>query len=461
MLAVLAFAMVGTFVVLLMTRCLSAITALILVPIAFAVTAGFGSTVGTMVVDAIRALAPTAVMLIFAMLYFMVMTDAGMFDPLAKAVVKAAGGDPLRILVGTVVLGFLVALDGDGATVYMIVLSALLPLYQRLGMSIPIVATLLLCCTGLGNMLPWGGPTARAAVSMKADMADVFGPLIVPLLSCVIWTFVLALFFGRSERRRLGLVALAAGPAVTVSRSVVRFDPPTTSVPSAAATLTDPHEPQPKRVNSSPAALRYGRLAFNWLLTATVIALLVAAVLPMPVIFMIAAAIALAVNFPTVKVQSERIAAHAPAILAVAGLIFAASVFTGVLSGTGMAPAMAGAIVAVIPESVGPYLAVVTALVSIPVTWIVSNDVFYFGMLPVLAEAASRYGITPAEMARASLIGQPVHILSPLVASTYLLVGMLNLDYAKMQRFTLPFAAITCMVMLSTALLMGVIPLGK
>ena len=420
------FAMIVTFIALLMTRQLSALTALILVPLTFGLIAGFGTELGPMVVDAIRTLAPTAVMLIFAMLYFMVMTDAGMFDPLAKAIVKAVGGDPLKVFMGTIALGFLVALDGDGATVYMIVLSALLPLYKRLGLSIPMVAVLLLHCTGLGNMLPWGGPTARAAVSMQADMADVFGPLIVPLLACVAWTFVLAWIFGRMERKRIGTMQI-----------------------------------EEASVEAAVGRLRMPRLIFNWALTIALIWLLMAAILPMPLVFMIAAAIALVVNFPGLKAQSERLATHAPAILAVASLIFAASVFTGVLSGTGMAEAMAAAIVRVIPDSVGPYLAVVTALLSIPVTWMVSNDVFYFGMLPVLAEAASHYGITPAEMARASLIGQPVHILSPLVASTYLLVGMLDLDYAKVQRFTLPFSAVTCLVMLVVALLTGVIPLAR
>lgn len=420
------FAMIVTFIALLMTRRLSALTALILVPLTFGLIAGFGTELGPMVVDAIRTLAPTAVMLIFAMLYFMVMTDAGMFDPLAKAIVKAVGGDPLKVFMGTIALGFLVALDGDGATVYMIVLSALLPLYKRLGLSIPMVAVLLLHCTGLGNMLPWGGPTARAAVSMQADMADVFGPLIVPLLACVAWTFVLAWIFGRMERKRIGTMQI-----------------------------------EEASVEAAAVRLRMPRLIFNWALTIALIWLLMAAILPMPLVFMIAAAIALVVNFPGLKAQSERLATHAPAILAVASLIFAASVFTGVLSGTGMAEAMAAAIVRVIPDSVGPYLAVVTALLSIPVTWMVSNDVFYFGMLPVLAEAASHYGITPAEMARASLIGQPVHILSPLVASTYLLVGMLDLDYAKVQRFTLPFSAVTCLVMLVVALLTGVIPLAR
>jgi CitMHS family citrate-Mg2+:H+ or citrate-Ca2+:H+ symporter len=262
---------------------------------------------------------------------------------------------------------------------------------------------------------------------MKAEMSEVFGPLIIPLLACVAWTYVLAWIFGRMERQRIGVVAM----------------PSDASVESAA---------RPSSVF---------RLAFNWALTVLLIWMLMAAILPMPFVFMMAAAIALVVNFPTLKAQSERIATHAPAILAVASLIFAASVFTGVLNGTKMADAMAQAIVQVIPASVGPYLAVVTALISIPVTWMVSNDVFYFGMLPVLAEAAGHYGITPAEMARAGLIGQPVHILSPLVASTYLLVGMLDLDYAKTQRYTLPFATVTCLIMLVTAVATGVIPLAR
>jgi len=203
------------------------------------------------------------------------------------------------------------------------------------------------------------------------------------------------------------------------------------------------------------------RQVFNLVMTAVLLWSLVTQLLPLPVLFMIAAALALVVNFPAGEIQRARIAAHSPAILAVAGLIFAAAVFTGILSEGGMAKAMADAIVRVIPGWLGPYLAVVTALLSIPVTWMVSNDVFYFGMLPVLAEAAGRYGITPAEMARASLVGQPVHILSPLVASTYLLVGMLDLDYAANQRFTLKWSAVTCLVMLVTALAAGVVPFAR
>ena len=174
---------------------------------------------------------------------------------------------------------------------------------------------------------------------------------------------------------------------------------------------------------------------------------------------MIAFSIAMIINYPCLQQQKERVAAHAGNVLAVVGLIFAAGIFTGILSGTGMVEAMSKSLLAVIPEALGPYLAVITALVSMPFTFFMSNDAFYYGVLPVLAEAASHYGISPVEMARASIVGQPVHLLSPLVPSTYLLVGLAKVEFGDHQRFTLKWAVLICLAILLAALLLGVFPL--
>lgn len=425
MLVALSFAMFACFIYLLISGRMSAVATLILVPTVFALIGGFGPDMGAMVIKGVRTIAPTGVLLIFAMAYFMLMTDTGLFDPIIRRIVGAVGGDPVKIFIGTVALGYLVALDGDGATVYMIVLSAFLPIYKRLGLSLPLVAVLLLQCTGIGNLLPWGGPTARAAVSMKVEMSEVFTPLILPILASVAWAFFLAWLFGTRERRRLGLIEFnAAEPLVT----------------------------------HPPAGWK---LYFNWALTISLMVALVMEVLPLAYLFMLATAIAFVVNFPKQQDQQKRMAAHAPAILSVAMMLFAASVFIGILNETGMASALAKTIVSLIPDALGPYMGVVTALISMPLTWVVSNDVFYFGMLPILAEAASHYGITGAEMARASLIGQPVHILSPLVASTYLLVSMLELNYGAVQKQAIRWAVGSSLVMLVAALLLGVVPIYR
>ena len=198
-----------------------------------------------------------------------------------------------------------------------------------------------------------------------------------------------------------------------------------------------------------------------WLNLALTIGLLVAltiGLIPLPVLFMLAFAIALVVNYPSIEEQRACIAAHAPNALGVAAVIFAAGVFTGILSGTKMVDAIANSVVALVPPSLGPHLAVITALLSMPFTFFLSNDAFYFGVVPVLSQAASAYGISAPEIARASLMGQPVHLLSPLVPSTYLLVGLAGVELGDHQRFTLKWTVASSVVMLLIGLALGVVP---
>jgi CitMHS family citrate-Mg2+:H+ or citrate-Ca2+:H+ symporter len=154
MLTAIGFAMVATFMLAIMTRRMSALVALVVVPVVFALFMGEGPDLGEMTLEGLRALAPTAALLMFGILHFSLMSDAGMFDPLVPLILRLAGGDPLRVLVGTAVMGMMVALDGDGATTYVICVSALLPLYERLGIRRLYMATLLVMGIGIMNILP-------------------------------------------------------------------------------------------------------------------------------------------------------------------------------------------------------------------------------------------------------------------------------------------------------------------
>ncbi|HEY0334019.1 MAG TPA: citrate:proton symporter, partial [Stenotrophomonas sp.] len=207
------------------------------------------------------------------------------------------------------------------------------------------------------------------------------------------------------------------------------------------------------------ALKRPGRRWANGLLTAALMASLVLGLLPMAVLFMVGFALAVLINYPDLAQQRQRVIHHAGNALPVVSVIFAAGIFTGILSNTGMVEAMSRSFLAIIPESMGPYLAVITAVVSLPFTFFMSNDAFYFGVLPVLSEAAGHYGITPLQMARASLIGQPVHLLSPLVPATYLLVAMAKVEFSEFQRFTLKWAVLICGVLLVASLALGLFPL--
>lgn len=441
LLSILAFAMVATFMTLIMTKRLSAIVALILVPIAFALLAAalvgtipFGE-LGGMMMDGIKELAPTGVMLVFAILYFGLMIDVGLFDPMIAAIVRVVHGDPVRIMLGTAILALLVSLDGDGATTYMITTAAMLPLYRHLKMDVRMLACVVIMSGMVMNVLPWGGPTARVMTALKLDAGEVFVPLIPAMASTAAWVLFVAYRFGLRERARLARLPSEAIDEDASADEIIAED------------------------RHSHVEARKPRLFwFNLALTAGLLGSLIMGVLPLTVLFMISYAIAISVNYPSLSQQRERLAAHAGNALAVAGLVFAAGIFTGILSGTKMVDAMSASVIAAIPPAWGAYMAPITALISIPFTFFVSNDAFYFGMLPILAEAGSHYGVSAGSIGRASLVGQQIHLLSPLVASTYLLIGFVGIEFGELLRFTLKWAFGSCLVFFLASLLFGVFP---
>jgi CitMHS family citrate-Mg2+:H+ or citrate-Ca2+:H+ symporter len=414
-LTLLAYAMVFVFMTLIMTKRLSPMTALILVPIAFGIIAGFAPELGEMMVAGITKLAPTGVMLMFAILYFGVMIDAGLFEPFVQRLVRLVHGDPVKVVVGTAALALLVSLDG------------MRPL---------ILACVTMLSSGVMNILPWGGPTARAASALSIDVSTVFVPMIPSMVVGIVWVLYVASRLGLRERRRLALAATD----------------PSTSAHVLEEELVNP-DYQPDTEHRRP-----DRLVLNAALTLVLLLALIMAVLPLPVLFMVGYAIAVMLNYPSIDEQKALLSRHAGNALAVVGLIFAAGVFTGILSGTKMVDAMAASVIDIVPDALGPYLAIVTGVLSVPFTFLISNDAFYFGVLPILAKAGEVYGITAAEMARASLVGQPVHLLSPLVPSTFLLVGLAGVDFDDHQRYTLRWALVTALVLLLVGLVTTVIP---
>ncbi|MFE2265918.1 CitMHS family transporter [Streptomyces griseosporeus] len=482
MLTILGFAMIATFLVLIMLKKMSPIAALVLIPALFCVFVGKGAHLGDYVIDGVTGLAPTAAMLMFAIVYFGVMIDVGLFDPVVRGILKFCKADPLRIVVGTAVLAAIVSLDGDGSTTFMITVSAMYPLYKRLKMSLVVMTGVAAMANGVMNTLPWGGPTARAATALKLDASDIFVPMIPALAMGLLFVFALAYVLGRRERKRLGVLTLdevlveeketetvlvGAGSGTAVSAtgtSATRTGGPGTGG-SASGTGTgaglpeeEPGDDAAFRVlDPERATLRPKLYWFNALLTVALLTAMIMEWLPIPVLFLLGAALALTVNFPHMPDQKARIAAHAENVLNVSGMVFAAAVFTGVLNGTGMVDHMAKWVVGNIPDGMGPHMALVTGVLSIPFTYFMSNDGFYFGILPVLAEAGHAHGVSSLEIARASLVGQPLHMSSPLVPAVYVLVGMAKVEFGDHTRFVVKWAALTSLVVLGAGLLFGIV----
>ncbi|WP_204519143.1 CitMHS family transporter [Brevibacillus fulvus] len=431
MLALLGYGMIAVFMFLIMTKRLSAFIALIVLPIAFALVGGFASRLGEMMLDGLSQIAPTGVMLLFAILYFGIMMDVGLFDPLIAKILKIVKGDPVKIAIGTGILSMMVALDGDGTTTYMITVSAMLPLYKRIGMKPMILTIVPMLSMGVMNMTPWGGPTARAMSVLSLDTSQLFTPMVPAMIGGMIWVLFVAYLLGKKERRRIGIVEMDR-PEILSAETAEQL---------AAAEQTELKRPR--------------LIWINFLLTVLLMVALVMSWLPIPILFMTAVALALLINYPNLKMQKERMEAHAANAFNVVSLVFAAGIFTGILTGTKMVDAMATSLVSLLPESLGSHLPVLVAITSMPFTYFMSNDAYYFGVLPILAQTAATYGIDPVEIGRASIIGMPVHVLSPLYAAAYLLVGMVGVDFGENQRAIFKWAIGTSLVMIVVALLTG------
>jgi CitMHS family citrate-Mg2+:H+ or citrate-Ca2+:H+ symporter len=442
------------------------VVGLIAVPVAFGIAAGAGLGIGDMITDGIKSLAPTAALLFFAIIFFGIMIDVGLFDPLVKLILRLVRNDPMRLVVGTAVLAMVVSLDGDGSTTFIIVTSALLPLYMKLKVS-PVVLTVVAgLANGAMNIVPWGGPTVRAASALGISPSDVFVPMIPSLVVGLVVVLLFAIQLGYSERRRIGTLELTDERLLVSAGSSLRRaatgsggngDAPRTGSGSGDAG-SDGGEGFVDGLDPERPTLRPKLLWFNALVTVSLLVVLVMDVLPIPVLFMVAAAIVLTVNFPRVKEQQEAITRHSSSIVSVVAMVFAAAVLTGVFQGTGMVEAMAQWLLEIIPSALGPHLAVITGILSLPFTFFMSNDAFYFGVMPVLAETASTYGIEPVEMARASITGQTFHMQSPLVPAILLLVTLAGVPLADHHKKVLWRAAVVSLSMLVIGVVLGQIP---
>lgn len=500
MLSLLGFVTVGVILALLLTNRVAAVVALAGVPIVAALAAGFApAEIGEFAGAGIADVAGTAAMFVFAIAFFGVLRDAGMFDPVIRRIVGFAGDSPATVCVATTALACVAHLDGAGATTFLITIPAMLPIFDRLGMS----RLLLTTCVGLGagvmNVLPWAGPTARAASTSGVSANDLWVPLIPAQVAGIITVLVIAWLLGKRESKRIGLLqqpaTVAAGGGVGTSPRSEHVDvaagPPTgstntetsasggtenvgiesgtgsgtesaTSRDATKGDLANSDGPEGARDDRiEDGDLRRPRLFwFNVVLTVAVVGCLVAAVAAPETVFLAGLVVALIVNYPGLARQTARIEAHAKGAMLMATTLLAAGVFLGILEASGMIEAMATTAAEAIPAGLAPALPLVVGILGVPLSLVFGPDAFYFGVLPVLNGVGEQFGINAADLAQAALIGEETlgFPISPLTGAFYLLVGLAGVDIGKHIRRLLGWAWITSLVMLAVAFATGAIP---
>jgi CitMHS family citrate-Mg2+:H+ or citrate-Ca2+:H+ symporter len=437
MLAFLGAASIAVLLALILFNRCSPLVALITVPAAAGLIGGFGRKTGLFMVDGIMAIAPVAAMFVFAIVFFGVMTDAGLLDPIITRVLRLIGLDPARIVVGSALLALLVHLDGSGAVCFLVVIPAMRPLYERVGIDRRVLACVVSMAAGV-NFLPWTGPTLRAAAALKVSVTEIFRPMIAVQVVGLVFVFATAWWLGRREARRIGRGTIPPG---MVANTVAHA--------GHNVSATPPDTPRTSRF-----------FWVNLMLTLLVLGSLVCGAAPPAVAFMVGTALALIINYPGSTAQRERLDAHARSALTMAAILLAAGAFTGVMGGTGALKALAQSAVSHLPTGAGSHIPFVLSLIAMPLSMFFDPDSFYFGVLPVIAEMHGRLGGAPVQVAQAALIGQMTagFPISPLTPATFLVAGLAGVELATHQKFAFPFLYAASLLMAGACVVFGLFP---
>lgn len=430
MLSLIGFATILTIVTLLIRGKVIPIVALTLIPIIGALVAGFGmEEIGGFFKSGLGSVMNVVVMFIFAIIFFGILQDAGLFDPLINKMIQLTRGNIITICIGSVIIAAIAQLDGSGASTFLITIPALLPLYKRMRISPYLLVLLIGGSASIMNMIPWGGPLGRTASVIDMDVTELWRPLIPVQVVGMILMVGLATVLGMCEKRRIA--ALPASSEVEGSDEDL-------------APMTSDLKP--------------GLYLFNLLLTIGIIAILVTGIIPAGFAFMIGVAIALPVNFRTIQLQNECIKRHAPNALSMASIILAAGVFLGVLNGTGMLTSIAQDLINIMPEFMGRYIHLIIGFLGLPFDLLLSTDAYYFALLPVVDQIATTYGIASTSTAYAMIVGNIVGtFVSPFSPALWLALGLANIEMGRYIRYSFFWMWAIGILLLIAAIIMGVI----
>ncbi|MFC5601713.1 CitMHS family transporter [Sporosarcina koreensis] len=443
MLSIIGLITIVIIVALLISGKVSPIVGLVLVPVAGAFAAGFGfDEIGVFFTEGTTKVASVAIMFIFAILFFGIMQDVGLFDPLINRMIAISRGNVIAVAVATVIIAAIAHLDGSGASTFLITIPALLPLYKRLKMNPYLLLMLVGTAAAIMNMVPWAGPLGRTASVLDVDVTELWRPLIQIQIIGLVLLIIIAVALGYREKRLIAKKASLGEDTLEEGISDDAF-----AEAQLAATVAEENDLKRPKL-----------LWINAILAIAVIGVLVWGIIPAGFAFMIGVSIALPLNFPKVKDQMERIKVHAPGGIMMATIILAAGSFLGILNGTNMLTSIATDLVTVLPAFVAPYLHIIIGMFGVPFDLLLSTDAYYFALLPIIDQVALSFGIPSLSTAYAMIIGNIIGtFVSPLSPALWLALGLAGLEMGKHIRYSFMMMWGLSIVLLIIAVLLGVI----
>lgn len=414
--------------------------------------------VESMIKTGFSSTAPTAALFVFSVLYFGIMTDAGMFDVIIGKLMKLVGNSVIGVTVMTTVIALIGHLDGGGASTFCIVVPSMLPVYKKMHMRPTTLLRVSVLAMGVLNLMPWSGPTARAATVLGIEASDLWGTLLPIQAFGIILCLAHAVLAGWQEQKRgAGL----SGKLAQLEGDVVLDE-------TAQTTQNDLARPK--------------LFAFNILLTIAVIALLIWDQFPSYVPFMLGVAAAILVNYGLdSKMHKKIINLHAGPALMMCSTLMGAAVLMGVLTTSfdasgavisaktmeipadatlSVVRCLANIIRDILPAFLGSHLPIVIGILSVPPALAFDTDSYFYGMLPVMIAIGQGFGVEALPIAVAMVVCRNcATFISPMVPATLLGVGLADVDIKDHIKSSFGYVwgfSFLCMIV---AIVFGIMPL--
>lgn len=447
-LTIMGILIIGSIVGLLIAKKISPVVGMILIPSIGALLLGYGvKDLVKFFNSGLESVMSVVIMFIFAIIFFGIMTDSGLFKPIVKRLILMTRGNVVIVCIVTALIGMFAQLDGAGAVTFLLSIPALLPLYKALNMNKYLLILLLAISAAIMNMVPWGGPMARVASVLKVKSVNElwYGIIPVQLIGFVL-VLIFATYLGFREKKRIKKAIEKGDLQPTLDIDIHRL-------------VKNYERDQDIKFPIRGRALKHGWVIWaNVLLTVIVLVMMLANIAPPEFAFMIGVALALVINFPNVDEQMNRLKAHAPNALMMAAVIIAAGMFLGVLEETGMLKAIALSFIKIIPDAVGPYLHIIVGFFGVPLDLLTSTDAYYFALLPIVEQTASQFGINPVSTAYSMVIGNIVGtFVSPFSPALWLAIGLAEANMGTYIKYAFFWIWGFAIVLLAIAVLIGTV----
>lgn len=354
---------------------------------------------------------------IFAVLYFSVLSETGMFDIMVNRLVSITRGNIYVVMVVTIIVAFIGHLDGAYNTTYLIAIPALAPLYKRLNIDRRALVLLVSLAAAPMTAMAWGQPAKMTVYDETIDpviMAQSLYPVIAIMLGLAIVT---ALGFGAyySKKNASEIALLRESFNKEGENKGVDF-------------------------SNNPLA-RPGMFWANFILfVVSLCCFMFMTSVKTYILFMVFSCAALLLNYHTQAEQSQIVRKHSATMLAPAILFLGIGVMVGVLNGTGMVTEMVNVVLSFVPESMARYTHVLYAIVILPLEVFIPYQAFQ-SMNPLLLGIGAGCGLSAYQVLTCMNISY-LNPCSPLVAAANLACELAEVDIIKQVKFSFVFCIV-------------------